>query len=371
MSGTIPDCLIVGAGPTGLTLAIELVRRGKVVRIFDRSPGPRPEDQSRALGILPPSLSLLEPSGVTKTLLREGLQIKGVEFRHNGKPHGRLNITKGEGDFPFLLSLPQGRTERILISKLSELGVDVEWNTEIVDLFRGDNLPAIIIKGEGETSRIKGHLVVGCDGVHSVVRKAMNIDFDGPSIFRPFSLADVRLKDELPEASARVDFHPAGPIIQLPMPGGICRLIGTQPEVHKRPEIANLIEREFWVSDFRITFRHVDKLQAGPFFLAGDSAHVHSPVGGRGMNTGIGDAAWLAWLISEGRESEYEAARLPVAQHIIQLTRRLTNLVLANGPVARFVIKRVLPLALRFDFVQRRIAQTMLAQDMPHPPWID
>lgn len=365
------DCAIAGAGPTGLVLALELVRRGHKVRVFDRSPGPRPVHQSRALGILPPTLTLLEPSGVTERLLAEGLKLQAL-FATNGIRHlFGLDITKGGGRWPFLLSLPQGRTERILVARLSELGVEVEWNSQVISLGGDVRTPELVVESEAGTERVAARRVAGCDGVRSVIREELGIAFEGDASPHAFSLADGMAKDGQDSATPRVSFLPETTLIELPLPGGITRIIAPQPGVHERDDIKARFQSPIWASDFEITFAHVDDMRRGNVFLAGDAAHVHSPAGGRGMNIGIADAAWLAWSINAGREDDYEAARLPVARKVIADTRRLTNLVARTGTLRNLIVRHVMPVLLRLPGAEKRIVSRLLAHDMPHPPWID
>ena len=367
----LPDCLISGAGPTGLTLALELVRRGRTVRIFDCSAGPRSETQSRALGILPPTLTILEPSGVSQRLICEGLKIVTADVRENNKSRFQLNLPNGGGEYPFLLSLPQGRTERILIDALADLGVRPEWNSQVTGLDDSGDHPTLCVEINGVTEHFAGKLIAGCDGVHSNVRKACGIAFEGDRLDTPFSLADVKLKDPDPKGVAVAMAVEDGFVARLPLPDGTVRLVSSTPNVEERVELIPLIESVGWISEFTISFRHADRLQKGRVVIAGDAAHVHSPAGGRGMNTGIGDAAWLAWLISEGRVDEYEKYRLPVAEKIISQTRQLTRVVTSTGTVRRLLLRYVLPYLMKLKFVQRRAAAQLLAHDMPHPEWID
>jgi len=366
-----PDCVIAGAGPTGLTLALELLRRGRTVRIFDRSAGPRPEGQSRALGVLPATLSVLEPSGVTQKLQDEGIRIERVAIHKDGKKLMVLDIKQGGGRWPYLVSIPQGRTERILLGEVEKAGVEVEWNVEASGVDVDGSNPVLIVGWDGNQERIEGRFVAGCDGIRSPVRQSLGISFDGDELDAPFSLADVRLDNPPPDGTAKVDLHEAGIIVQLPLPGGTYRLISPCAAVETRPEIAPSIKKTGWASDFTIQFRHAERLQKDRVFLAGDAAHVHSPAGGRGMNTGIGDAAWLAWLISEGREDEYEAMRLPVAKEVLRVTRQATNAITAKPSTMRFVAANILKPLLKFGFVQRQAAKRLLAHDMPQAPWIE
>lgn len=365
------DCLIAGAGPTGLTLALELVRRGKTVRIFDRSSGPRPENQSRALGILPPTLTILKPSGVTEKLLAEGLKIEVADVRLNDRPSFKLALKHAGGEYPFLLSLPQGRTERILIKALAKFGVTPEWNSSVTAVKDEEGRCEMVVRQDGKNLEFQGRYIAGCDGVRSVVREAVGIAFEGERFPTSFSLADVTLKNQPPRGIAVANATDDGIIAQLPLPNGDVRLIGSFPSVEKHPKNVPLIEKVGWVSDFEITFRHADKLRKGNVVIAGDAAHVHSPAGGRGMNTGIADAAWLAWLMYENRIEDYDSYRLPVAEKIIKQTRTLTNIAAGAGRLRRFMLRFVLPTAMKLPAVQRRAASQLLAYDMPHPKWID
>jgi len=369
-SKTPVDCVIVGAGPTGLTLALELSRAGKSVLIFDRSAGPRPEHQSRALGILPPTLAILEPSQVTMRLLSEGLRIRRMDVSQNGAFRFTLDLTKAGGKFPFILTLPQGRTERILLEALAKYGVKPTWNMKATGLDNTGQYPVVLVLFDGKTQHIAGKRIVGCDGVHSAVRKSLGISFNGDKLPTVFSLADVTLNEAIDPSVAKADLVDGGFTAQLPLSGNSVRLIGAFPDVEQRPEFTSRIKEVGWHSDFTVTFRHVDKMSHGQVFLAGDAAHVHSPAGARGMNTGIADAAWLAWLICEGRESDYNKYRLPIARKIISQTRGFTDFILNRSPVMRFLVRFILPGLMRIPLVQKKAAQQLLAFDMPQPEWV-
>ena len=367
----LPDCVIAGAGPTGLTLALDLLRRGRSVRIFDRSFGPRPEEQSRALGVLPATLSVLESSGVTERVHNEDIRIERVAIHKDCKPLAVLDINQGGGRWPYLISIPQGRTERNLLGEVEKAGVEVEWNAKAISVDSdGTNLTLMVIH-DGKEERVEGRFVAGCDGIRSPVRQSLGISFDDDEFDMAFSLADVRLDNQPPDGDVHIDIHKAGIFVQLPLPGGVYGLFSVCLAVETRPEIAPSIQETGWASDFTIQFRHAEHLQKGRVFLAGDAAHVQSPACGRGMNTGIGDAAWLAWLISEGRENEYETMRLPVAKEVLLVTRRATNAIIAKPSTMRFVAANILKPLLKFGFVQRQVAKLLLAHDMPHAPWME
>lgn len=365
------SCAIAGAGPTGLTLAIELARRGHRVRIFDRSPGPRPLEQSRALGILPPTLTLLEPCGLTKRLLDEGVCLTSMRADDGTRRLFEIDIKKGGGRWPFLLSLQQGRTEQLMCDTLSALGVEVEWNTSATTLDLEGERPVLVVEGESGTEHVAADQVAGCDGVRSPIRQELEIPFEGDRMPIVFSLADAAPKEKGDWGQPRIQFKSEVTAIELPLPGGLTRIIAPHSAVHERADIRARFETPLWASDFEITFAHVERMCQGNVFLAGDAAHVHSPAGGRGMNIGIADAAWLAWCIHEGREAEYQAVRLPVAQKVLRDTRLLTRMVAGTGALRDLAVRHLIPFALRFNWVERRVAAQLLADDMPHPPWIE
>jgi len=371
VSDDVADCLIVGAGPTGLTLALELVRRGKRVRVFDRSSGPRPVEQSRALGILPPSLTIFGPSGVTPRLIEQGLKIATVKLDQNGDHRFSVDLSTAGGAFPFILSLPQGNTERLLLERLADFDQQVEWNCQVTDLDDDGDQPVLFFEKDGVKQQVQGKIIAGCDGVRSVVRERSGIAFEGDKLATTFSLADVKLKEEGPSNTALANVMDDGVVGRLPLPGGIVRLIGSFPAVEKHRDLAPLVAEVGWTSDFSIAFHHAQRLQKGRVFLAGDAAHVHSPAGARGMNTGVGDAAWLAWLICDGKENEYENHRLPIARKIIAQTRQMTKTITTKSAMRAFMLRHVLPVAMKLRLVQRLAARRLLAHDMPHPAWID
>ena len=365
------DCVISGAGPTGLTLALELARRGKSVRIFDRSVGPRPLDQSRALGILPATLAALEPSGVTSRLLTSGLKIEHARVLVNGVHKFTIPLERAEGTYPFILSLEQGHTERILIEALQQCGVFVEWESPVVGIDQTGALPALLVDIDRRREAVTGNMVAGCDGVRSLVRQKLGIAFDGDKLETQFSLADVELNESFPNDALLADLRDKGVLAQIPLPNGKVRLIAAEPSVQSRADISNRIKSVGWTSDFSIAFHHANVLSKDGYFLAGDAAHVHSPVGGRGMNTGIGDAAWLANLYCEHRLEDYQKLRLPVAKSVIRQTRNLTNFATNSSRFRSFVMGRLVPQLFRFAYVQKRAAQQLLAYDMLFPDWTD
>ncbi|MDY8107896.1 FAD-dependent monooxygenase [Fulvimarina sp. 2208YS6-2-32] len=359
--------VIAGAGPVGLALAVEAVRRGLAVRICDQKSGPTPADQSRALGILPTTLAVLEASGVAGRLLAEGQPIHRVAIAWNGRPAATIRLDAAETPTPFILSLAQARTERALIDWLGAHGVPVEWGIALTDLAHTQRPTATLSTGE----TIEALAIAGCDGMHSTVRRSLDIPFVGDDHPARFALADIVCGQEIDAECAKVllsqdqataAFLPFGPH------GG--RLIGVceTPDalVARWPDIASV----GWTSRFAVAFRHAERMSRGQIYLCGDAAHVHSPVGGRGMNLGVWDAAWLAFLLAEGRQSEYESRRVPVVKAVLDETRAMTDFITAPPAWAGAAVRFALPAALRVPGVARRAANRLLALHLKQPEWL-
>ncbi|MEX6504793.1 FAD-dependent oxidoreductase [Jiella sp. M17.18] len=359
--------LIAGAGPVGLAAAVELARRGIRVRIVDAEAGPTPDNQSRALAVLPTTLAILEASGVAERLMAEGGRILGAEFWRDGRKLFAVSLESARTPTPFILSLPQARTERILIDWLGEHGVAVEWNVSVTDIGETHRPTATLSTGE----TVSADAILGCDGVHSRVREAIGIPWKGEGYPGDFSLADVKFSTPIDPHHAQITMKAAGGgAALLPFGEHEARLIGTTATPATLLEGLAGISEVVWTSRFHVAFRRAERMAKGRVFLAGDAAHVHSPVGGRGMNLGIWDAATFAFLYAQGRETEYETKRLPVVDAVLKATREMTDLVSHPPALAKMLLPLGMPLAGRLPFLRRPLAERVLALDLPQPEWL-
>ncbi len=357
---------IAGGGPVGLTAAVELHRRGFKPRIVD--PHLEVSPQSRALAINPRTLDLLEPSGATEALLAAGNRIHKALIRFKDQPLFELDLTKTKHRFNFLLCLPQSDTEKILASTLESLGGKLERGIALQALERNNN--GLFLKLTNETTPT-ADMLIGADGAHSIVRKSLGLGFPGQSEQQSFGLADVELDDwPFPSNMAVATIHEDHVIAYLPMAEGFGRFVSTRPNTMELLPPEAKPRRAVWETEFHISYRQVESYQRGNVFLAGDAAHIHSPVGGRGMNLGIEDACWLAWLIEKNRTGEYTALRHPVGAKVLKLTAQPTRLISSNTISARLLRRWIVPNILGLGWVQRRILPSMLAQDTPAPPWL-
>ncbi|MEC5290031.1 FAD-dependent monooxygenase [Aurantimonas sp. C2-6-R+9] len=363
--------LIVGAGPVGLAAAVEFRRRGFHPRIIDSGEGPTDAAQSRALGILPTTLDILTASGIADRLLAEGGRIENAEISLDGKRLFRISTKPARTRHNFILTLPQGRTERLMIEWLAAHDVTVEWNTAFVSL--ADTHAPRVSLSNGET--VAADLVLGADGVHSAVREDVGIPWSGEGYPAEFALADVVFERPVEASTARANLRTAkgghgGAVALLPLSATTGRYVGIAPSTDALLAGIEGITSITWESRFSVSFRHAERMAKGRVFLAGDAAHVHSPVGGRGMNLGIWDAGWLAYLASEGRQSEYEMRRLPSVRRVLKDTRQMTDVIAAPSANILNLLRYAMPLATQLPWVRRKIAERLLALDLPQPEWL-
>jgi 2-polyprenyl-6-methoxyphenol hydroxylase-like FAD-dependent oxidoreductase len=371
------EVLVVGAGPTGLTMAAELARCGVGCRLIDRAP--TPSDKSRAIAIQARTLELFEQRGVVEPFLRAGHRGRAVNLYSGGRRLVHLDFDPLDTRYPYLLFLDQSETERILDAEAGALGVVVERGVELVRVDQDvTRVNATLGHLDGRREEVAADFLVGCDGAHSAVRHALGLGFAGKTIEQTFLLADLRAESPLPEDEFHVFASDEGLTALFPMGGGRHRLVADSPPApgasgapaataataapaaYDAPapsleECRAIVERRTgvelrltdlaWSSYFHVNSRMVERLRVGRAFVAGDAAHIHSPAGGQGMNTGIQEAINLAWklaLVLRGRAPErildsYDAERHPIERDVLMQTEIMTSVVGAEGGLARRV----------------------------------
>ncbi len=371
--GKSRSILIAGAGPVGLAAALELARRGFLPRIVDDGSGPTPMEESRALGVNARTLTLLSPSGVANHILAAAQPIERFRVRSDKKILIQLDTREVKGRFSAVCALPQGSTERLLMEALSVYGISPEWQTAVVaDAMSDPRKPEVTLRRtDGTSETVRPDILIGSDGAHSAVRKALGAGFPGEALEAYFYLADFRYAEPVDTHFGEISLFDPGMVGRLPVTADIIRYISTLENFESRIVHPAAIAEKTWASQFRINFRHVEPMAKGNVFLAGDAAHIHSPAGARGMNLGVEDACWLAWLIAEGREQEYSALRIPAVKQVLKQTYALTRLITMTNPLAIAARNLFAPLLLRFGPARRILLQNVAGYDTPRPPWID
>jgi 2-polyprenyl-6-methoxyphenol hydroxylase-like FAD-dependent oxidoreductase len=350
------EVLVAGAGPTGLVLALWLSRLGVRVRIVDRAR--EAGTTSRAVVVQARTLELYEQLGLARTLLEGGLEFTALNVWVKGRKRGHAEVGRmgrGVSPFPFVLIYPQDEHERVLVERLEEIEVRVERGTELVAVEDGDSaVRARLRRADGAEESCEAAWLAGCDGAHSMVREAIGAGFPGGTYAHVFYVADVDAEGEAIDGELHISFDGGDFLGVFPMKGkGRARLIGTVQEEGPRREALGWadvrksavertgirVQKVNWFSTYRVHHRVADHFRVGRAFLLGDAAHVHSPVGGQGMNTGIGDAANLAWklaMVLRGQAGAslvdtYEEERIAFARRLVATTDVIFQLVTRPG----------------------------------------
>jgi 2-polyprenyl-6-methoxyphenol hydroxylase-like FAD-dependent oxidoreductase len=368
---THTDVLIVGAGPTGLALALWLTKLGVNLRVIDKTA--EPGTTSRALAVHARTLELYRQLDLADAVVNNGHKVPAVNLWVKGEPRTRVLFeTVGEDltPYPFMHIFPQDEHERLLIDKLKSLGVTVERRTELVHYSEeGERVIARLQKPDGEETA-EATFVAGCDGARSIVRQTMGTGFPGGTYQQFFYVADVEASGPPMNGELNIDMDEADFLAVFPLKEpGHARLVGTiRDERAQHPEelkfedvrgraIEHLridVKKVNWFSTYRVHHRVTDHFRNGRAFLLGDAAHIHSPAGGQGMNTGIGDAINLAWKLAEVLKrgvpesilDSYEPERIAFARKLVKTTDKVFTLASAEGRIAEIIRTRIVPLVL-------------------------
>jgi 2-polyprenyl-6-methoxyphenol hydroxylase-like FAD-dependent oxidoreductase len=388
------EILIAGAGPTGLAMALWLAKLGAKFRIVDKTPAP--SDESRALVVHARTLELYAQAGFADEAIAHGIEFSAANLWAAGERVARVGLGDIGADlspYPYMLILAQDRHERLLVERLATLGVQVERETELADFEERDGrIVALLRRRDGSEERCECAWLAGCDGAHSTVRQKLGLGFPGGTYRHLFYVADVQASGPVVNGELNVALDEADLLAVFPLPGeGNARFIGTiraesedgghrlawedvSRDILQRMKIE--VSKVNWFSTYHVHHRVTDRFRVGRAFVLGDAAHIHSPVGGQGMNTGIGDAVNLAWklaMVARGRADErlvdtYEPERIGFARRLVATTDRGFTFVSSPGPVARMVrlhvVPHLLPAVMSFDaarrYLFRTVSQTMI-----------
>ncbi|MFM0551629.1 FAD-dependent monooxygenase [Paraburkholderia sediminicola] len=375
--------LIVGAGPTGLAAAMSLARAHIPVRLIDKAMQPNP--YSRAIGIQARTLELLEQHRLVEPFLELGHRARIANLFSNGMRLAQLDFDPLHTRYPYLLFLDQSVTERLLTEHLATLGVTVERGVELTMFAQGSaSIQATLRRADGHTETMRPSYMIAADGAHSTIRHRLGLSFEGKTFEQTFLLADLHAETDWPEDEFHIFASGEGLVALFPMGHGRHRLIADhavepaavapsatpavlgEPPLNKVPspsleECKALIARRVrervdvsdlaWSSYFHLNSRMVDRLRVGRIFLAGDAAHVHSPAGAQGMNTGIQEAFNLGWKLARVLKSAapdrlldtYHLERHPIERDVLRQTGFITHMAEADHGPLKLLRERVMP----------------------------
>jgi 2-polyprenyl-6-methoxyphenol hydroxylase-like FAD-dependent oxidoreductase len=364
--------LIVGAGPSGLMMAAQLLRYGLQPVIIDSKQGPT--NHSKALAVQARSLEIYRQMGIVDRIIEGGKQAGGVVFNQNGKEVAALSIDHiGEGQtaFPFIQMYQQSKNERLLLDYLTLNCCPVYWNTSLLTLKQHNGQVTVQLQTGEDTQTITCNWLIGADGAHSLVRKQLAIPFNGDTYQHQFYLADVKIENVLTD-KVNLFLSKTGFAGFFPMPEKQCyRIVGNLPDSFDGKDDLKIeevlpyldaitqstitVEQTNWFTTYRLHHRMADRFRQGNCFLIGDAAHIHSPVGGQGMNTGLQDAYNLAWKLAgvinnqlkEPILDSYAAERMPVAKELLNTTDRVFKMILSRNWFINLFKKWALPTILK------------------------
>jgi 3-(3-hydroxy-phenyl)propionate hydroxylase len=387
--------LIVGGGPTGLALACQLLRRGVGCRVVEKAPGPLPI--SRAIGLSPRSLEVLDECGVADLLVSRGIPTPVAAFYSRDVCIGRLTASsQTDTRFPFMLAVPQWETERILAQRVVELGGDVDRSTELTEIQSDQSRGRVIATVCGPTGAevVEPSWAIAADGAHSAVRKELGIGFPGRATSVVFVIVDAEVDQGPPAGEGHYYFSPDGLLVVIPLPDGSHRLAATL-ETESREEVTDtrtlqaLVDRRVgsrhiklhalrdagWgVAQVRIHARIAECFRSERVFLAGDAAHIYSPVGGQGLNGGLQDAHNLAWklaLVVHGHApsnllDSYGPERENAARMALKASARQTRLATIRRPLGIATRDALVSRASKRGLLDRRMAPQIAQFDIDY-----
>jgi 2-polyprenyl-6-methoxyphenol hydroxylase-like FAD-dependent oxidoreductase len=380
------DILIVGAGPVGLFLATECTRRGLRYRLVESRASQ--SVHSKALAIFPRTLEIFDMAGVVAPFLEEANRVTSVAVIAHGRTLAHMRFTPEGSPYPFVAMVPQNVTEALLAEELRRKGGEVEYETSFITAVQHDNYVSATLDHKGQRSEVTASFIVGCDGARSAVRQMLKLPLEGGEYEAKFMLADIETNESLPADELQLCPSELGPVAIFPMSATRRRIVATieRPEgdapslelvrqiLAQRAPSGIEARALHWSSYFRIHHRNTMHLRIGRIFIAGDAAHLHSPFGGQGMNTGLHDVWNLVWkldlfLHGHGNEAlleSYSAERLPIIKDVVETTDRLTKVMGTPYKFAQSLRDVLIPMVSRLAPFQHAFVQRLSELDVAY-----
>ncbi len=373
------DVFIAGAGPVGLFLANECARLGVTYRIVEAKA--TQSEHSKALAIFPRTLEIFDMAGLAEPFSVAANRVTGVAFASHDRRLGRIEFIPRETPYPYVAMVPQDVTEKLLLEHLRSRGGDVAYETALFSAHETESGVEVAEERAGSSALVHAKYLVGCDGAHSTVRHLLGLSFEGGEYAEQFMLADAITNDVLPSDEMQLCPSRDGPLAVFPMSPTRRRIIATVERLDGDAPSLDLVndllrqrapqglraESLVWSTYFRIHHRCVSQMRAGRMFVAGDAAHIHSPFGGQGMNTGLQDAWNLAWKLAlalHGHASEallpsYTPERYPIVKAVIEATHFLTNVLGSSSPLAEGIRDAVIPVVTHVPQIQHAFVERL------------
>ena len=373
------DVLIVGAGPVGLFLANECARRGLRWRLIEARASQ--SEHSKALAIFPRTLEIFDMAGVVAPFLEAANRVTAVAVIAHGRRLAHMRFAPEESPYSFIAMVPQNVTEKLLADELRRRGGDIHYETTFVSAEQRDGHVNVTLDRKGEAASLTASILVGCDGAHSAVRHTLGLPLEGGEYRDSFMLADVETNNALPADELQLCPSELGPLAIFPMSAERRRIVATVDQAEGEAPSLELVRKVLgerapsgieahslhWSSYFRIHHRNVARMRTGRIFIAGDAAHIHSPFGGQGMNTGLHDAWNLAWKLdlflrgngNDGLLDSYGAERLPVIKEVIHTTDMLTKVMGTPNKLAQVLRDTFIPMVSRLAPFQHAFVQKL------------
>ena len=384
------DVLVVGAGPVGLTMATELARYGMSVRIIDQNTSRT--DKSKALVLWARTLELMDrmAPGCTERFIAAGLKVENANIFSGEEKIAHVDLGSVDSPYKFVLMIPQSETERLLEEQLDVFGVKTERQLALNDFEQSEEgVKCSLVRSDGSKEIVEASWLIGCDGAHSTVRHRLGKSFEGSTMLNDWILADLHLSGVTGPPAIDIYWHAQGVLALFPLEGTRYRVIADVGESSgsigegQRPaptleEVQQILDVRgpkgliasdpVWMSSFSINERKVANYRAGRVFLAGDAAHVHSPAGGQGMNTGMQDACNLAWklalvdkelCVTEPLLRSYSEERSAIAKLVLEATGKATAMALMQGDLKQSIRNHIASLVFGFAPVRHMMANVL------------